>query len=58
MEILEFINFKALPNISTIPPWQIVFKYWRFFFFFLFNIYLWTRNTCSLLPLAFCENVS
>lgn len=34
MEILEFINFKALPNISTIPPWQIVFKYWRFFFFF------------------------
>lgn len=55
MDILEFINIKTLPNILTIPPWQIVFKYWLFF---LFNIYLWTRNTCSLLPLAFCENVS
>lgn len=37
MGILECINIKAFPNILTIPPWQIVFKYWQVFFFLTFT---------------------
>lgn len=33
MDSFEFINMKGLPNVLTIPSWQIVFKYWQDIFF-------------------------